>query len=133
MTTLQQRMALSAHANVEPLLSRSEADRNKYGSMAHKLPILIHTAGLAPALAFVESRKDELQRLVLDHLAQTVAWPNTVTGAQLAERSRAAELDEYMLLTRRSLDALLWYKRFVESILKVPPGRDIENGTEVTP
>lgn len=124
METLQQRMAKSAYDNVTAFDKlkpgkANEASRNKYGSMAHKLPILIHNAGLAQALAFVESRGSEEQRRLLDDVAQTMGLPNATTGPALATLSRTADLAEYMIITRRVLDALLWYKRFAESVLGV--------------
>ncbi len=119
MPTLQQRMATTAYQRVTPLASLDERERKKYGTMAHKLPILIYTSGLAQALAFVEARQVPQQLELLNHLAETVALPGITTRQELTRRSREAELPEYMLLTRRCLQALLWYKRFAESILNV--------------
>lgn len=118
MQTLQQRMATKAYQQVSNL----PADYvQKYGTMAHKLPILIHTAGLAQALAFVQARDEPTQHKLLDHIADAIEFDGIQTGSQLAERSRTAQLEEYMLLTRRVLAALLWYKRFVESLYKIQP------------
>lgn len=124
MTTLQQRMAVVAYEKVSEVDGWPKADQDKYGTMAHKLPTLIHTAGLAQALAFVESRGKPPHHQLLRHLAQTIAFPGIDGGQDLAERSREADLDEYMLLTRRVLGALVWYKRFVESILKIEQRQD---------
>ena len=41
------------------------------------------------------------------------------SSEELLKRSRDAELAEYMDLTQKSLTALLWYKRFAQSVLKV--------------
>jgi len=41
------------------------------------------------------------------------------TKDALLECAREAELTEYMLLTRQALAALLWYKRFAQSLLDV--------------
>lgn len=89
--------------------------RTEYGSMAHKLPVLIRTAGLAQALSFVETRKKESHLALLDDLASTLEQDRK----GLLERSRQADLDEYMLLTRYALDALLWFKRYAQSVLGV--------------
>ena len=98
-----------------------EEQRKKYGTMAHKLPVLVRTAGLAQALAFVECRgsEGEGQKLLLDHLAAAVgqAPRNTLLNA-----SRTAGLREYRRLTHEVLAALEWYKRFAESVLDVLPG-----------
>jgi CRISPR-associated protein Cmr5 len=97
--------------------------RTAYGSMAHKLPVLIRTAGLAQAVAFVETRGDDGQRALLAHLEQALQ----LGKGQLAARSRGAELGEYVLLTRRSLDALLWFKRFAQSVLGVEASAEVED------
>lgn len=92
-----------------------EADYKKYGAMAHKLPILIYTAGLVQALEFVNTR-DSIHRRLLGDLAQTIGQPDVEA---LLAASRGPSLSAYMLLTQRTLAALLWYKRFAQSILDV--------------
>lgn len=92
-----------------------------YGSMAHKLPILIHVSGLAQALAFVEARGNgEEPKRLLEDLSQTVLRK---PATELLDRSRgnaqASDLHEYMRLTEQTLAALLWYKRYAQSILNV--------------
>ena len=70
--TRDQEYAIHAYNRVKTVKHMPEAARDRYGSMAHKLPILIRTAGLAQALAFVNARgKDEHKRL-LDDLALTL-------------------------------------------------------------
>src|SRR5437588_7051430 len=76
-----------------PKKSKHEGKRKEYGSMAHKLPVLIRTAGLAQALAFVEARHkpNSPQRKLLEHLCAVVEVP------ELAAKSRTTEqLSEYM-------------------------------------
>jgi CRISPR-associated protein Cmr5 len=90
----------------------NDADRNKYGSMAHKLPVLIRSAGLAQALEFVATRPDAQKDIYTD-LEQVLGL------SDLRERSREAELAEYMWLTQETLAALLWFKRYAESVLGV--------------
>ena len=96
----------------------------QYGAMAHQLPVLVRTAGLAQALAFANSRK-EPHRELLGHLAAVVNEENV---NQLLARSRSAELAEYIYLTERVLSALTWYKRFAQSVLNVSPTTDPEGG-----
>ena len=98
-------------------------DHKKYGSMAHKLPVLIRTAGLVQALEFVNSRGDTAQQKLLAHLAAVLG-----RGSErvLLEDSRKAGIADYMHLTHNALAALIWYKRFAQSVLKVVAG-DEEN------
>lgn len=139
MTTLAQRMAIEAHDRVEAVKRNPEEKyRQKYGTMTHKLPILIHTAGLAQALAFVESRdsiesrESKPHHQLLSDLAATIEFPNIRSWEELTLRSRTAELDEYLYLTRRVIAALTWYKRFVESILKIKQGDDADKAAPET-
>lgn len=89
--------------------------RDAYGSMAHKLPVLIRTSGLAQALAFVEARGKDPHHELLKHLSQVVRDDKE----DLCTQSRVADLSEYMHLTHESLAALLWFKRFAQSVLDV--------------
>lgn len=94
-------------------------EHKKYGSMAHKLPILIRTTGLVQALEFVNSRGDASQRKLLGHLALVLGCQNEQL---LLKTSREAALSDYMYMTHKALAALTWYKRFAQSVLDVAPG-----------
>lgn len=115
MQTLDQRYSTQICQQMLEIKKKPEAEYKKYGAMAHKLPILIHTAGLLQALEFVNTR-EEIHRLLLQDLARTLGQPH---GKALLDAARGANLKAYMLLTRRTLSALLWYKRFAQSILGV--------------
>lgn len=101
--------------------------RDAYGSMAHKLPVLIRTAGLAQALEFVEARGKKMRdgrkphHHLLNHLSLAVLGEaNEGKEIGLRNRSRNTEqLNEYMRLTHEALAALLWFKRFAQSVLDV--------------
>lgn len=125
--TREQLYAKAVFDKIKPLMDSSEADKKKYGSLAHKLPVLIRTAGLAQALAFVQARNDEKspQRQLLRDLADVLRKNKVLAqDADLVERSRVAPFDEYMRLTEASLQALLWFKRFAQSELKVQAGEE---------
>ena len=110
--------------------STDEKKYKQYGSMAYTLPILVRTAGLAQALAFVESKskKQPPYAHLLSHLAEVVI--NEKDGNKFAEKSRKAGLQEYMYLTRRTMLALKWYKRFAESVLEVTSTDKMDEGDE---
>jgi CRISPR-associated protein Cmr5 len=118
--TRNQRYAAQIFEQVSQL---PKAQHEKYDSMAHKLPVLVRTAGLAQALAFVESGNSDEQKKLLDHLAEVVGMGNRQT---LVKCIRTAELAEYMRLTRNVLAALDWYKRFAQSVLDVDTGGKTE-------
>ncbi len=126
MQTIQQRLAKQAHADI---LTVNDDEKKKYGTMAHKLPILIRTAGLTQALAFVQARGSEAQNKLLDHIANAIEIEGIQNGNNLAQKSREESLEQYIFLSRRVMMALVWYKRFVESVLKVSQ-RDAANEDE---
>ena len=137
MNTREQRYARTVYTQVAEVKQqypdKNHVYRRKYGAMAHKLPVLIRTAGLAQALAFVESREEAAKDAVksgplhrlLDHLA---AVTDRGGRAALLTASRELELGGYMRLTQQVLAALVWYKRFAESVLEVTVGTDPEPG-----
>ena len=118
--TRDQWMAETVYHKLEPLQA-NEAEAKKYGSLAHKLPVLIKTAGLAQALAFVEARGGEEGKTLLTHIAQVVNQKDVDT---LQKAVRTAELQAYIRLTQEILAALVWFKRFAQSVLKVDPTND---------
>jgi CRISPR-associated protein Cmr5 len=110
--TRNQRYAGQIYDQVE---SVPATQREKYEGIAHKLPVLIRTAGLAQALAFVAASKEAAHQLLLNHLSKVVG---AETSATLLERSRTDELAKYMRLTQEVLTALLWYKRFAQTSVR---------------
>lgn len=127
MKTLEQIYAGKIFPLVKAYESESEKDQKHYGGMAQKLPVLVRTAGLAQALAFVDAKasgvREKPYKALLGNLAQVV---NESSTDDFLKNSREAELPEYMDLTRKTLLALTWFKRFSQSILKVEP-TDVED------
>ncbi len=124
MQTREQRFAAEVYRLVAARNGQfNESDKNKYGSMAHKLPVLIRSAGLAQALEFVATRTDA-QREILPDLATALKFRD---DQALRTASREADLAEYMLLTEEALAALLWFKRYAQSVLGVTA--DAEGGS----
>lgn len=115
MQTRDQIYAATVYDQVSTVREK-EPEYKKYGAMAHKLPILIRTAGLVQALAFVEARGKEIQKRLLIDLKTTIEPDDPRT---LLKHAQQANLSEYMRLTQQIMAALLWYKRFAQSILGV--------------
>ena len=126
MKTRDQRLAHDVYAHVVQFEQThpSHTAWKQYGSLAHALPILIRTAGLAQALAFVEARHapSSPQRQLLQDLQAVLGQP------QLVARSREAHFGAYLQLTQQTLAALLWFKRYAQSVLDVQAGDDAEEG-----
>lgn len=109
--------------------SKDSKPRKQYGSMAHKLPILVRQAGLVQALAFVETRGKDPHKVLLQNLAEVVLDGDNPTAERLVTESRSADggLQAYMYLTEKTLLALTWYKRFAQSVLNVKPTDEDDN------
>lgn len=127
MKTREQRYAAQAYRQVYEIYSHPKEYRDAYGSMAHKLPVLVHQAGLVQALAFVESRGKPEHKRLLDHLSEVVLDGDDREA--LLARSRNDGLISYMHLTEKVLSALAWYKRFAQSILDVDPTSEGGDGS----
>ncbi len=121
MPTRQQTFATKTYTRVAAIEARSQEYKDRYGSLAHRLPVLIRSAGLAQALAYIEARgKDEGKQLLID-LASVLG---IASSSAFITQARESQLTEYMHLTQQSLDALLWFKRFAQTILKVAANTD---------
>jgi CRISPR-associated protein Cmr5 len=129
MQTRNQKLAAQVFRQIEELQRDypEEKQRKRYGAMAHKLPVLIRTAGLAQALGFVEakaqSQSGAMNGRLLDDLSRTIGVADRQT---LLRQSREARISEYLHLTQKTLASLLWYKRFAQSVLGVEPGTETE-------
>lgn len=126
MQTRNQLYATSILKQVNTIKEKYSAnnDYKKYGAMSHRLPILIRTAGLAQALAFVHSRKKAYYMDLLTDI-QAVVTPDLAEGTLLT-KVQQVDLTEYLNLTRRVLAALVWYKRYAQSVLNVEDPTDVE-------
>ncbi len=125
MQSREQEMAAAVYAKVAAYRDDTQKDseqRNKYGGTAQSLPVLVRTAGLVQALAFVHSRKGEPYHHFLTDLAAVLGAPDA--EALLAD-SRTANLAAYIYLTERTLLALKWFKRFAQSVLEVEATADV--------
>ena len=155
--------ALEAYTRVRnraakwPLKNSDEQnpERKAYGSLAHRLPALIRTSGLASALVFIETRVKEGHKTedrkakghkafvedfkeALAALAKEVGVSKNqsmpITSPIIAELNQTAtditqlvldlDLASYQLLTLEALALAMWFKRFAESVLDVPPTED---------
>lgn len=127
MQTLQQKYAKKVYGCVEAFgqdASLGSKERTEYGSMAHKFPVLVRQAGLIQALVFVQTRGKNAHKSLLQDLAQVVAEQD---AQAFINQCQEADLTDYMWLTRQTLSALEWFKRFAQSVLEVEPGTDEED------
>ncbi len=116
MQTRDQKYAIDIFGRVSKVSKEKKEYQNIYGGMSHKLPILIRTAGLAQALSFVEAKANKVNALqqLLKDLSATVEQQDLPAVAR-----NTKELSAYIRLTQQVMAALLWYKRFAQSVLDV--------------
>jgi CRISPR-associated protein Cmr5 len=113
--TTSQKMAQRAYERI--------ADRKpdeKYASFAREFPTLVHSCGLAQALAFARAKgeRSEHHKKYADDLAKvlTAAGHEQVrTAKDLADRTRDLPVTQYIRLSRDALAAAVWLKRYVEA------------------
>jgi CRISPR-associated protein Cmr5 len=130
MTTLQQKYAASVYERVSAFGNEYKEGNNarkEYGAMAHKLPVLVRQAGLIQALVFVETRGKKSHKQLLTDLANTLGKAN---AKAFYKECQDADLADYIWLTRQTLAALEWYKRFAESVLNVKAGEEGDDADE---
>lgn len=114
--TRSQKLAQKAYACVE---QRKNGNMfSEYTAFAKKFPALIHTCGLAQAVAFALAKKGVPSDYTADLAAVLSAGGHTeVTGAaSLGEHTRADVVPSYLRLSRDAIDAAVWLKRYAEAL-----------------
>lgn len=107
--TKEQQMAQAAFERVQGRDSGFE----EYSSFALAFPALVHSCGLAQALAFAQAKGRTDYLSDLENVLGEDVGENR--GGDLCTRSRQAELMEYMRLSRRALAASSWIKRYCQA------------------
>lgn len=102
-------------AKVAPT-STDSATAKKYGALALNFPVLILQAGLAQASGFVlaKAKAGDPQMRYLDDLAAVLGEKDAHT---LHQKIINSSLSDYRDLTRRTLEAAGWFKRYAQGLL----------------
>lgn len=96
--------------------------RKKYGALAHKLPGMVLQNGLAQATGFLLAKGKAEHLALLEDLTRVLKATGATTvdeGTALHAEIIAADLAKTMHLTRRTLEATGWIKRYVQGVLGV--------------
>ena len=109
-TTKQQDRAQKAYKCL--LLEKKVSD--EYRQFAKRFPALLHSCGLAQAVAFAQSKD---KNVYLDDLASVmgISKDKVPGGQMLAEISRTVDLVEYQQKTEEAIDCATWIKRYAEA------------------
>ena len=112
-----------ARAAYECVAARREAqNKKKYGALAHKLPSMILTNGLAQATGFLLAKGECEHCALLSDLNTVLRATETSTeddGPALHQQIIDSNLSQTLILTRRSLEASGWIKRYVQGVMRV--------------
>jgi len=117
MTTTQtfktrgQRLAQVAFECIQKRKALKDKPRKEYVGFAKRFPSLIHSCGLAQALAFAQAKAPEGY---LDDLAAVL---KAEQREMLLKKARESAVPEYMRLSREALEAAGWLKRYAEALL----------------
>lgn len=127
--TIEQDRAKMAHEHVEKLAAQlNKAQQKKYATAVYQTISLVKRSGLVQALEFMVALTNDAKReqaiKLQDQLGQQMKrlFNDIHDGASLRRKARSVELQPYMALTRELMSSLLWYQRFVQSIIKVSRG-----------
>jgi CRISPR-associated protein Cmr5 len=110
--TNSQKMAQTAYQRI---LQRRPS--REFVSFAREFPSLVHSCGLAQAIAFAKSKKQHHAKY-LEDLAAVLSAIGHVGAASpdgLAGAAREDPVPSYVRLSRNALQAAGWLKRYVEA------------------
>lgn len=114
MPTKSQRTAQAAYARV----AAHTPVPPEYRSFAREFPTLVHTCGLAQAVAFARAKGGQ-QEVYANDLATVLTaagHANSADAAGLATLTRSEPVMVYVRLSRDALAAAVWLKRYVEAL-----------------
>ena len=124
--TRSQKYAAAALSRINAIKDDANL-RDEYKSRADSFSVMVMQAGLAQGLGFLQAKgtdknnKKTAYGYYLDDLAAVLKAGDATTannGEQLQQSAIAASLTDYRLLTRETLVAAGWLKRFGQAYIK---------------
>jgi CRISPR-associated protein Cmr5 len=112
--TRSQKLAQAAFPLIQDRKKR-EKGFDEYKSFAKKFPALIHTCGLAQAVAFALAKKETEYVENLVAVLKLIGHPEVSSAEALHKQSRDQPLSGYLRLSRDAINAASWLKRYVEA------------------
>ena len=115
MTIRSQKYAQEAY----PLVAEMQKHQleAKYRTLALNFPSMILQSGLSQAIGFLMAKSKDEHQMLLDHLA-TLVLGKQAQDKQLHQTILTADLTHYQLLTRQTLEAASWLKRYTQALLE---------------
>jgi CRISPR-associated protein Cmr5 len=114
--TRSQRLAQAAYPRIQTRMQGlREKAFDEYRSFVKKFPALIHTCGLAQAVAFALAKQENDYIEDLAAVLRESGHPEITSAQTLHERARTQPLSGYLRLSRDAINAASWLKRYVEA------------------
>jgi CRISPR-associated protein Cmr5 len=118
--TRSQGLAQTAYLQIAKHIEKQTGDGQKkpakeFISTVKKFPALIHTCGLAQAVAFAMAKKDQEYVGYLAAVLHASGHPEVTSAKKLDDCARTSDLNGYLRLSRDAIAAASWLKRYVEA------------------
>ena len=110
--TNSQKMAQTAYYRI-----RARQPGSEFVSFAREFPSLVHTCGLAQAIAFAKAKKKHHSEYLEDLAAVLTSIGHSEADSidNLERATREHAVPAYVRLSRNALQAAGWLKRYVEA------------------
>jgi CRISPR-associated protein Cmr5 len=122
--TRSQKLAQEAYVQISLHMRGKQKPDERFKATVKKFPALIHTCGLAQAVAFAQAKGDGEY---LGHLAavlKAAGHAGISDATSLDSQTRTAPLAGYLRLSRDAINAASWLKRYVEAA--APDDEEVE-------
>ena len=114
--TRSQRLAQAAYSQIAIHTKNGSRKPDKeFVSTVKKFPALIHTCGLAQAIAFALAKKDDEYVGYLAAVLKAAGHLEVTDQKKLDEQARTKPMAVYLRLSRDAINAASWLKRYVEA------------------
>lgn len=114
--TRSQKLAQAAYSQIAIHTQNGERKPDeKFVSIVKKFPALIHTCGLAQAVAFALAKSECKYIGNLATVLNAAGHDDLKNANSLDHAARTAELGDYIRLSRDAINAASWLKRYVEA------------------
>ena len=119
MQTQSQAFAEAIYGLIVPLKNQRPDFQARYGGLCHSLPVMVLESGLTQTLGFLVTRGNGDPNGPEATLVRHIGTILGVEDDAVLRHVRQVELMDYIFLTQRFLKAMVWFKRYAQSILKV--------------
>lgn len=106
-----QKMAQTAYQRI---LQRRP--NREFASFARSFPSLVHSCGLAQAIAFARAKRHEQYLEDLAVVLNAIGHSEATSADGLERATREHSVPAYVRLSRNTLQAASWLKRYVEAV-----------------